>query len=292
MSDPTNTEQIRERFVREVRRRFKRLRGRVREAVGYEDDVLHLSEGSRLADADDVERFPTDSGKTRAFIKWLRDKLDADILEPATRKEVQNGEHWTAPYIRAAAGRAWQNATDRLQEKGVSVSEEAIEDVFRAGVPRRQLRKLYTRVYENLESVTTEAAPQVREILTQSLAEGVNPREAARRLTKEIRTIENTRATVLARTETIFSYSEMSVTRYEQAGVETVQHGEWIATDDDRTCPICERLDGREIPIGDVRDATFTFEPDDDQPDHLAGEYRMMPPAHPSGRCALLPVIS
>lgn len=291
MSDPTNTEKIRQRFIREVRRRFKRLRGRVREAVGYEDDVLHLSEDSRLADADDVERFPTDSGKTRAFIKWLREKLDAGILEPATRKEVQNGEHWTAPYIRAAAGRAWQNATDRLQEKGVSVSEEAIEDVFRAGVPRRQLRKLYTRVYENLESVTTEAAPQVREILTQSLAEGVNPREAARRLTKEIRTIQHTRAEVLARTETIFSYSEMTVTRYEQAGVEIVQHGEWTDSDDDRVCPICERLDGREIPIGDVREATFTFEPDDDQPDHLAGEYRMMPPAHPQGRCALLPII-
>ncbi len=291
MSDPTNTEQIRERFIREIRRRFRRLRGRIREAVGYEDDVLHLSEGSRLADADDVERFPTDSGKTRAFIKWLREKLDADILEPATRKEVQNGEHWTAPYIRAAAGRAWQNATDRLQEKGVSVSEEAIEDVFRAGVPRRQLRKLYTRVYENLESVTTEAAPQVREILTQSLAEGVNPREAARRLTKEIRTLQRTRAEVLARTETIHSYSEMTVTRYEQAGVETVQHGEWRDSADDRVCEICERLDGREIPIGDVREETFTFEPDDDQPDHLAGEYRMMPPAHPQGRCALLPIV-
>ncbi len=292
MGDPTNTEQIRERFIREVRRRFKRLRGRVREAVGYEDDVLHLSEGSRLADADDVERFPTDSGKTRAFIKWLREKLDADILEPATRKEVQNGEHWTAPYIRAATGRAWQNATDRLQEKGVSVSEEAIEDVFRAGVPRRQLRKLYTRVYENLESVTTEAAPQVREILTQSLAEGVNPREAARRLTKEIRTIQHTRAEVLARTETIRSYSEMTVTRYEQAGVETVQHGEWTDSSDSRVCPICERLDGREIPIGDVREETFTFEPDDDQPDHLGGEYPLLPPAHPNGRCTLLPIIS
>jgi hypothetical protein len=83
----------------------------------------------------------------------------------------------------------------------------------------------------------------------------------------------------------------MSVTRYEQAGVETVQHGEWTDSDDDRVCEICERLDGREIPIGDVREATFTFEPDDDQPDHLAGEYRMMPPAHPQGRCALLPII-
>jgi len=295
MSDPTNTEQIRERFIREVRRRFKRLRGRVREAVGYEDDVLHLSEGSRLADADDVERFPTDSGKTRAFIKWLREKLDADILEPATRKEVENGEHWTAPYIRAAAGRAWQNATDRLQEEGVSVSEEAIEDVFRTGVPRRQLRKLYTRVYENLESVTTEAAPQVREILTQSLAEGVNPREAARRLTKEIRTIENTRATVLARTEIISSYADMSLTRYEEAGVGEVSvSGEFRTAEDEDVCPICSALNGRVFGTEEMRTETFEFDPSTD-PDAVpsdGGVFPVKPPIHPRCRCAVYPHIS
>lgn len=288
--DPTNTDGIRDRFIREVRRRFRRLRGRIREAVGYEDDIFHLSESSRLADADDVERFPTDAGKTRAFIKWLRGKLTDDILEPATRGEVEDGEHWSATYIRSAYSRGWENAMERLQEAGVSTAG-IDRDIFDLGVPRRQLRRLYTRAYDNLKNIAEGDLQPIRETLTQGLAEGWNPRKMADKLTDEVRSLQATRAEVLARTETIFSYSEATVSRYERAGVNTVQHGEWRDADDSRVCPICERLDGREIPISDIRDATFTFEPGPDEPDHLAGEYPLMPPAHPSGRCTLLPVI-
>lgn len=291
-SGPTNTRGIRERFLRQTRRRFRDLRGAIRRVVGYDEDRLHLTQDSRLADPSDIERFPTDAGKIRAFAEWLRERLREDVLEPVERRAVRRGEHWTGTFIRAAAGRAWENATSRLQEEGVNVPEATIEEVFRLGVPRRQLRRLYTRTYQNLESVTQETAPQVRDTLTQGLAEGVNPREMARRLTKEVRNIQRKRAEVLARTETVHSYSEMTVTRYEQAGIDKVQHGEWADSDDDRVCPICSRLDGREIPMTEIREATFTFEPRGDEPDRLAGEYPLMPPAHPQGRCALLPVVA
>jgi len=291
LDDPTNTQGLRERFLRDIRRRFRRLRGRIREAAGYEDDVLHLAQDSRLADADDVERFPTDAGKTRAFLKWLREKLDADVLEPATRREVRNGDHWSATYIRAAYRQGWDNARARLRNEGVSVGE--VDDVFNLGVPAEQLRRLYTRTYENLESVTSAAGPVVRETLTEGLAEGINPKEMARRLTQAVRGLQRTRAEVLARTEVINSYAEATLDRYERAGVAgATVSGEFATADDARVCPICERLDGREIPIGDVREETFTFEPDDDQPDHLAGEYKMTPPAHPNGRFVLLPVVA
>jgi SPP1 gp7 family putative phage head morphogenesis protein len=291
-ADPTNTQDLRERFLLTVRRRFRDLRGAVRKVVGYEEDRLHLRQNSRLADADNIERFPSEQGKVRAFIEWFREQIAEDVLEPVSRRTVRRGEHWTARFVRAAAGQAWEDATSRLQERGVDVPDSDIEAVFQLGVPRRQLRRLYTRAYSNLETVTEEAAPQVRDVLTRGLAEGVNPREMARRLTKEVRTVQKKRAEVLARTETIHSYSEMTVTRYEQAGVDKVQHGEWTDSDDDRVCLICSRLDGREVPMAEVREATFTFEPRDDEPDHLAGEYPLMPPAHPSGRCALLPVVS
>jgi SPP1 gp7 family putative phage head morphogenesis protein len=124
------------------------------------------------------------------------------------------------------------------------------------------------------------------------LDEGVNPREAARRLTKEVRTIQRTQAEVLARTETVSAYTESTIERYRRAGVDTVQHGEWSDAGDARVCPICERLDGREIPLTTIDDATFEFEPPEGVPDSLAGEYSLKPPTHPSGRCVLLPVIS
>lgn len=293
LDDPTNTQDLRERFLREIRRRFRRLRGRIREAAGYEDDVFHLADDARLADADDVERFPTDGGKIRAFLEWLRENLDGDVLEPATRREVRNGEHWSATYIRAAYVKGWEQARERLQNAGVNT--ETVEDVFRLGVPTEQLRRLYTRTYENLESVTSAAAPVVRETLTEGLAEGVNPKEMARRLTDAVESIERTRANALARTEIINSYADASLDRYERAGVEgATVSGEFATADDQRVCPICNALEGSEFAIGEMRTATFEFDPATD-PDAVpsdGGTYPVKPPCHINCRCAVLPVIS
>jgi len=289
LGDATNTEPIRKRFLRAVRQHFRKVRGLIREIVGYDEDRLHLKQDATLTDADDIERFTTDEGKTRAFIKWLREQLDGGILETIERKRVKNGEHASATYVRASYKQGWENATQRLRNAGVSA--EAVEDIFNLGVPRRQLKKLYTRTYENLQSVNEDTADAVRDVLTEGLAEGINPRDMATRLTDEVETIQKTRAEVIARSETINSYSESTVDRYERAGIDKVQHGEWTDSNDSRVCPICSQLDGREIPMSEIRTATFTFEPSDDEPDSLAGEYRLMPPAHPNGRCALLPII-
>jgi SPP1 gp7 family putative phage head morphogenesis protein len=289
--DPTNTEGLRRRFLRAMRRRFRALRGQVREAAGYDDDVFHLAQDARLADADDVERFPTNAGKTRAFIAWLREKLRTEVLEALPRRAVQNGEHWTATFIRAAYVAGWEQARARLRNEGVAVDE--VENVLRLGVPQEQLRRLYTRTYENLASVTGEAAPVVRDVLTQGLAEGVNPREMARRLTKEVRTIQRTRAEVLARTEIINSYAEATLDRYDRAGIDgATVSGEFATADDARVCPICESIAGAEFALDAMRTETFAFEPSSSEPDHLAGEYPVRPPVHPQCRCAILPVIT
>jgi len=290
LQDPTETETLRRRFLREVRRRFRRVRGAIREAVGYEMDVLHLSQDSRLAEAEDIERFATDEGKARAFATWIREQLREEVLDPVRRGEIRDGGHWTAQYIRSSYGQAWEQAADRLRSRGVAT--ESVDDVFNLGVPREQLRRLYTRTYENLESITTEAVPQVRETLTQGLAEGVNPREMARRLTEEVRTVQRTRAEVLARTELINSYSESTLDRYERAQVNGVTvSGEFSTADDSDVCPICESIEGTEYTTDELREATFEFEPSESEPDHLAGPYPVKPPVHPQCRCAILPVV-
>ena len=289
-TDPTNTEGIRERFLRDIRQRFKTLRGLIRRVVGYDEDRLHLAQDATLTDADDIERFSTDGGKIRAFIKWLRERLDEEMLEPIERKAVRNGEHWSATYIRAAYKQGWENGTQRLQNAGVST--EVVEQIFNLGVPQRQLRRLYTRTYENLQSVTEDAADAVRDVLTEGLAEGVNPREMARRLTKEVRTIQHTQAEVLARTEVINSYSDATLDRYERAGVDGVSvSGEFATADDSRVCPICEAIEGTTYGTDEMRNATFSFESSESEPDRLEGTYPVKPPVHPQCRCAILPVI-
>jgi SPP1 gp7 family putative phage head morphogenesis protein len=131
----------------------------------------------------------------------------------------------------------------------------------------------------------------VRETLLEGLRDGINPKEMARNLTDEIESLQKTRAEMLARTEVVHAYTSSTIDRYKRAGVDTVQHGEWADSDDSRVCEICSSLDGREIPLTTIDDATFMFEPDDDEPDSLAGEYRLRPPIHPGGRCVLLPII-
>jgi len=288
--DPTRTASLRDEFQQAVVSRFRTVRGQVREVAGYEEDVFGLRSDARLADGDEIKRFPTDSGKARAFEEWLREQLRENVLEPLGRQAIRDGEHWTAEFIRRAYAAGWTAARERLRQRGVSVDET--ENIFRLAVPRRQLRRLYIRTFENLQSITAEAAPTVREVLTQGLAEGVNPREMARRLTDELQSIQRTRAETLARTEVINSYSDATLDRYERAGIEGVTlSGEFATADDDRVCPICEALEGEVFGTDTLRDATFQFQPSESEPDHLAGEHPVKPPVHPRCRCSILPVI-
>jgi len=289
--DPTNTQGIRNRFLKAIRKRFKQLRGQIRDAVSYGNDILHLARDARLVDAEDVEKFPTRQGKTRKFIEWLAERLSEGVLEFLQRDKVRNGEHYTATYIRAAYVKGWENATQRLQNEGVSV--DTAEDVFNLGVPQRQVKKLFIRAFTNLESVTKETAPAVRDTLTEGLVEGINPRQMADRLTKEVQDIQRTQAEVLARTETINSYSEATLDRFDRAGVgEATVSGEFSTADDERVCPICESIEGREFSTDAMREMTFQFEPTESEPDSLAGTYPVKPPVHPNCRCAILPVVS
>jgi len=293
-TDPTNTEGIREQFLRAVRRRFRQLRGRIRTVAGYGEDRLNLKQDARLADAEDIERFPTDTGKTRAFIDWLRDRLESGVLEPVSRKQIRDGEHWTATYIRSAYARGWENATQRLQNEGVSVAESDRE-VFDLGVPAEQLRRLYARTFENLASVTEDAAPAVRETLTQGLAEGWNPRKMADFMSETIRTVQHTQAEVLARTEVINSYADATLDRFDRAGVDgATVSGEFRTAEDQDVCPICEALNGRVYTTDEMRTATFEFDADE-HPNTVpsdSGVYPVKPPTHPRCRCAVYPSIS
>lgn len=287
--DPTNTRQLRQAFMSELRRRLRRIRGLVRTTVGYENDALQLKQDADAgftvnAEAEDAFEFTTDSGRVRAFYRWLKQALREDVLEPAGDLEVQRGEHWTADFIERAYLAGWNQATGLLFQRGVSVVNDPDERILDAPIAESQLRQLYTRTFENLKDITESAANTLRRELTEGLAKGENPRKIARRLTNELESITRTRADVLARTEIINSHSTATLDRYQNAGVEVVSHGEWNTADDDRVCPICEALEGREFTIDEMRNATFELP-------GVSFTIRLRPPAHPNGRCVITPVI-
>jgi SPP1 gp7 family putative phage head morphogenesis protein len=159
-------------------------------------------------------------------------------------------------------------------------------------VPRQTLREVYLRTYENLQSIESDMTEVVRETLLEGLRDGINPKEMARNLTDEIESLQKTRAEMLARTEVVQAYTSSSIDRYREAGVSAVTQVERADASDSRVCPICKALDGRITPMSEIETATFSFEPGEDDPPSLAGEYAIAPPSHVGCRCALKPVIA
>jgi SPP1 gp7 family putative phage head morphogenesis protein len=284
----------------------------VREQVGYETDVFGLAEDGEQPDPDqtdrdddapDVFRFQTRDANIDNFIAWFTDKLRRGLLEPKAVREVENGEHWTGELLRLTYAQGWRQARNRLRQEGVSVGSLPGSDGETDGqglimalgtmpVPRQTLREVYLRTYENLQSIESDMTEVVRAELLAGLRDGINPREMARNLTDEIESIQKTQAEVLARTETMNAYTESSLSRYREAGINAVTQVEFMDSDDRRVCPICSALDGRVTPLSEIDTATFQFEPGEDEPDSLAGEYSIKVPTHPQCRCVHKPVIN
>lgn len=116
--------------------------------------------------------------------------------------------------------------------------------------------------------------------LKRTLLEGWDAGESIPDLTKRVRETfdgwEKWRAERLARTESIRGSGQGALETYRASGV--VDRVGWMATPTERTCEICNGLDGKVVEIGD---AFF----DDDYGDGTS------PPAHPNCRCAVYPVL-
>ena len=88
---------------------------------------------------------------------------------------------------------------------------------------------------------------------------------------------DDARAEKIARTETIRAANKGQQEAWDQAAEAGLLTGKekqvWIATPDDKTCPICEGLDGTEAAMGEE------FEGEEDSYDG--------PPAHPNCRCTI-----
>jgi SPP1 gp7 family putative phage head morphogenesis protein len=290
--DPTQTQTLRRELVGKMNKRFRRVRGLIRETV-VENDALHIGADARLADPRDAFRRLPDERLADEFQAWLRDVLRAEVLEPLPLPRVRRGEHWLSKYIKLAYQSGARLAGRRLNAEGVSVEDQDVAAFIQLPVSQQQLKRVYSRAYSNLKNITDDAATEIREELTEGLAAGDNPREMASRLNERVETLTNTRATVLARTEILESHNEAAISRYERAGVDSVSvSGEVLTAQDSRVCPLCEHIAGETFSMDEMRSETFTYEAGEDEPSSLSGEYRIQPPIHPQCRCSVIPIVN
>lgn len=264
--DPTRTTRVRQAFMAEAARRFRKLAARILEEISKKDGFGIKANRGRF-------EFSSDERKVAAFMAWLK-KAEADeilTVREGTPVSRAGRAAWTSKYIETAYQRGIAQAGQRMRGAGVKVEESWVRGAFNRPVHADRVGLIYTRAYQELEGITAEMDRQISRALAQGIAEGRGPIEIARTLTDRVKKVGITRARTLARTEIIGAHAEATLNAYEEAGVEGVEvESEFTTAGDSRVCPQCERLEGR----------VYTLE-----------ESRGVIPVHPQCRCAWRPVI-
>jgi len=284
--DPSHTLTIRNTFASEMRKRFRELRGVIWRSI-VEEDALALREnplftvttlkthqmttaGVRAFD------FRTSGEKVEGFMRWLNAQVNAGILEISQIPQLGGAidQRWTDVYIQSAYQQGIKNARSELRKAGwdvppISAETGGVSAVFNNPFHADRVGLLYTRTFADLRGITATMENQVGRILAQSMAEGLGPREIARRLNRTIsgpmgdlgltdtlgRFIPaERRAVILARTETIRAHAEAQLQEYENWGaVGVTARVEFRNAGDSRVCQICIDLNGKTFTIQEAR---------------------------------------
>ena len=164
-------------------------------------------------------------------------------------------------------------AYDGLQ---LQLGEGAIAGAFNIDDPRvTDFIDKYT--YQFAEGLGDTTVDLLKDAMTAGMEQGLSMDGISELISQVFD--DETRADLIARTETIRASNYGALEGYKQSGV--VNQKEWLCTEDDRLCEECSAMDGTVIDLDD----NFQDEEDNDYEDVGA------PPLHPNCRCTLIPVV-
>lgn len=189
--DPTHTTTLRERFMRDVARRYDRLAKAILQLI-VDDDVFGLEpvEFERVGNVLRVNRprrefaFGTTHEKVASFMEWLRQQEinEAITIVEGTPIERAARSAWTSVYVESAYQKGIADAGRNLRGAGAKVERSWIDTAFNRPIHADRLGIAYTRTFEELVGITAEMDRQISAVLAQGLAEGRGPMDIARRL--------------------------------------------------------------------------------------------------------------
>lgn len=292
--DPTRTLTLRNAFGADMTRRYRSLKADIMETIVM-DDVFGLNEPQVTAFASPGPKafqFGTSIQKIEQFMRWLRSRIDAGLLEVAQLPQAGQAieQAWVNMYVTDSYKRGVQRARYELKRAGYTVPtieqsggmQISLSTPFHAD----RLGVMYTRTFNELKGITAAMDTQISRILAQGLSDGDNPRLLARKL---IAVIDGTgagtlgitdslgrfipaqrRAAIMARTEVIRAHHQATIQEYKNWGVEgVVVQAEWKTAGDERVCAVCESFEGMVFTLAEIQN---------------------MIPIHPQCRCIALPV--
>jgi len=259
--DPTQTTGLRIQFLADVRRRFRRLN-----AVIWKEIIDKDGFGFKTQQRFD---FPRSDQKVDAFMDWLREQQDREILSVTRGRQLGGRERWSDTYIESAYQAGLARSTNALDAAGLD--PEPIDTAFFKPIHADRSALAFTRTFSELEGITEAMDQGISRALAQGLAEGRGPKKIAQDIQDRVDAIGKTRAERMARTETIRAHAEASLNTFADAGLDEVTaEVEFVTAGDDRVCPTCEALSGRIFSIDEARGVI---------------------PVHPNCRCAWVPVV-
>lgn len=290
--DPTRTVTLRREYVRAARKRFREVDRLIRITVG-ENDALRIDRTRGLGILQQLPpgfkrppsvgpvrefEFTTAEQRVEAFMDWLGQAVDAEILEVIERdgRRVASRNAWQNTYVRSAYNRGLAQAESRLRRAGVAFDLSAgitagIGVTLRAPRHADALGILFTRNFEELRGITSFMSQQIARTLTAGLARGWGHIAIADAIRGQVSGIGINRAVLLARTEIINAHAEATLNRYQDFGIDEVEGmAEFATAGDNRVCSICANLEGQHFTIAEARGLI---------------------PVHPNCRCSWLPVI-
>jgi len=268
--DPTGTLTIREEYAQRLRGAYDRIITAIREAV-RDNDVLGL-ENEALVTAPRNFSFDTDDRKLEEFERWLDEAQTENVLQIIERDNNR--------FIERAYEKGVRDADSNLRDAGAvsaGLSREEARQVVQMPTHERKLQTIFSRNFQQLRGITQAVDQQVSRELAEGIAAGQNPTEMARSIVDRVDKIGKTRATTLARTETINAHSSATIERYRQQGVEEVGIEPEVqiqTATDQKVCEQCADAAGR---------GPWTLD------EFEGSEYQ--PPLHPNCRCSVIPIV-
>jgi len=266
-------------------KRFRLIQKDIKESL-VANDALGLNEAKRplglAALPSKAFAFRTDPKKVEGFMSWLRNDLDAHLLEVGNVTSTKPGVPWQNVFIDSAYKRGLKRGRAELAKQGIQTSRfpdaphfDKIDSLFNMPVHAEKVAMVYTRAYEELKGISSVMSQQISRIMAQGMAEGRGPRWIASKMAGRKGIVEGIglrRARVMARTEVIRAHHVATIETYRQARIEKVRiKAEWATAGDDRVCADCQQLEAE----------VFTLE-----------KIEGMIPLHPQCRCVALPYIA
>lgn len=239
--DPTRTSRLRRRYASALSKRFREIKGRVREAI-IDRDLLELQTPRTL------QVYQSESQRLDALEEFIGSATARIVLEDGRRA------HWQDDFLAETAASAANQADTKLRRAGFNDADGEWfargGTIQSANARAREVEQLQDRLggmqrqaRSDLRGITQAMQAQMMRRAAEGMREGVGRHEMARRLNDRVDKVGVARGRVLAQTLPVETSAEITLDRFEQMGVQDVVAQVEFTTALD-PCPICEALRG------------------------------------------------